>query len=258
VANVHCLSYSREPRAIAGVCTASAMCCIRILTSALLAASTLLHGNNADAQARQQPQVEYQADPPVEMAVWLRRLVGSFSFEGLVHVPSLGECGSRGDAADKQPCQAIKGTGACASVGTGPGVQCVLNVSWLDIWANMKNGNVVPGGLSYLNPAMTLFGLDPGNAAINYLLVDNKGLAEGGLGANVGNRATFRTSCVNQPGIVGGCERIFRIEARADSRLLHIWIDVEVGPKDIGLPFSSIILTLRRVAQDAGGEDPAQ
>ncbi|MEO8315256.1 MAG: hypothetical protein ABI645_10720 [Pseudomonadota bacterium] len=224
----------------------------------LLACVAALASSAASAQARDPPQWKYEADPPVEMDVWVRRLVGRFSFEGLVHVPSNGACGAPGTSVNTQPCQTIKGTGDCVSVGTGPGVQCVFNVSWPDIWAvDFETGDVVPIAVSYLNPAMALFGIDPGNAAINHLLVDNKGLPEGGLGAHTGNRATFRTSCVNQPGIVGGCERIFRIEAKADARLLYMWIDVEKGPKDLGPPLSSMILTLRRVApgQAAGLDD---
>lgn len=72
------------------------------------------------------------------------------------------------------------------------------------IRGGFRTGDVVPGAVSYLNPAMALFGLDSRNSAINYLLVDNKGLPEGGLGRNTGNRATFRTRCVNQPGVLGG------------------------------------------------------
>jgi len=236
---------------------------LRILALAVLAAGALLHGTDADAQARQQIQVEYQAEPPVEMDVWLRRLVGRFSFEGVVHVPSNGECGAHGASLITMPCQTIKGTGDCVSVGRGPGVQCMLNVSWHEIWTSVSSltglvetgmdsftSDFVPGALPYLNPAMVQFGLDPRTAAINHLLVDHKGLAEGGLGSETGSRATFRTACVNQPGILGGCERIFRIEARADSRLLYMWIDVEKGPKGIGPPFSSIMLTLRRVTPE--------
>ncbi len=160
---------------------------IRILALTLLATGTLLHGNDADAQARQPPQWNYEADPPVELDIWLRRLVGRFSFDGLVHVPGNGECGAPGSSVVTQPCQAIKGTADCVSVGTGPGVQCVFNVSWLDIWTvDFETGSVVPAAVSYLNPAMAQFGLDPGKAEINHLLVDNKGLPEGGLGASTG------------------------------------------------------------------------
>ena len=46
---------------------------------------------------------------------------------------------------------------------------------------------------------MLLFGLDPAQSAIHHLMVDNKGLPEGGPGSNTGNRATFKTTCVNAP-----------------------------------------------------------
>jgi hypothetical protein len=236
----------------------AAMNGIRSLALALLAAGTLLHGSDADAQARQSPQPEYQAEPPVEMDAWLRRLIGRFSFEGFVHVPSNGRCGAPGRSVLEIPCQTIKGMGECVGVGTGPGVQCMFNVSWLDIWIwDPDENGYRPAALSYLNPAMALFGLDPGNGAISHLLVDNKGLPEGGLGANTGNQATFRTTCVNEPGIVGGCERIFRIEAKADARMLYMWIDVEKGLKHEGPPWSSVVLTLRRIApgQAAGLDD---
>jgi hypothetical protein len=229
---------------------------VRILALAMLGVGTLLHGTDAGAQARQPPQWNYEADSPVEGDVWLKRLVGRFSFEGVVHVPGNGECGAPGSSLITKPCQAIKGIGDCVSVGEGPGVQCVFNVSWTEIWTAVtsENGDAgsytsgyVPAAVPYLNPSMALFGLDPGQASINHMIVDNKGLPEGALGTNSGNRATFRTTCVNQPGVLGGCERIFRIEAKADSRILYMWIDVEKGPKGLQEPFSSIVLTLRRV-----------
>ncbi len=76
----------------------------------------------------------------------------------------------------------------------------MLNVVWQDIYhIQMGEGAVrsLPGGESYLDPSMALFGVDPGKSAVNYLLVDSKGLAEGGRGSIVANTATFRTSCVN-------------------------------------------------------------
>ncbi len=234
---------------------------IRIQALALLAAGTLLHGNDAGAQARNASEWMHEAAAPVEMDVWLKRLVGRFSFEGVVQVPANGDCGAPGASILTMPCQTIKGTGDCVGVGTGAGVQCIFKISWLEIWTvvTSENGDagsytsgLVPGALPYLDPSMAMFGLHPLYPAINHLIVDNKGLAEGGLGASAGNRAIFRTSCVNEPGILGGCERIFRIEAKADSSLLYMWIDVEKGPKDIGPPFSSIMLTLRRIAPGKG------
>lgn len=224
----------------------------------LLAAGALLGCGDALAQARQPPPPwKDPAGPPVDMDLWLKRLVGRFSFEGMVHVQRAGDCDPTGQS--NPPCEPIKGMGDCIAVGNGPGVQCILDVHWLDRYdlQDPERRTPWPGAISYLNPAMLLFGLDPGNAAINHLLVNNKGLPEGGLGTNAGNRATFRTSCVNEPGVLGGCERIFRIEARsADARLLYVWIDVRMESESIDPTVSSIVLSLRRVAQDDPGEAP--
>jgi hypothetical protein len=226
---------------------------IRILAPALVAIIALLSSNAADAQTSQPSALSYEADSPVDTHVWLRWLVGRFSVEGAVSVPSLGECD-----APSEPCRPVRGSVDCASVGAGPAVQCIFNVSWRDIWdVDHETGEAVPAAVSYLNPAMALFGLDPGSNAIHHLLVDNKGLPEGGRGTSSGNLATFRTSCVNQPGTLGSCERIFRIEASADARILFMWIDVEKDQKNGGPPYSSIMLSLRRVApgQAAGLDD---
>jgi hypothetical protein len=221
----------------------------RMVMAALMAGATALPREDAAAQPHApSPPWQDPAGPPTEMDVWLTRLVGRFRFEGLIHVRSQGDCEEPGSPLGG-PCETIAGVGDCVSVGTGPGVQCVFNVSWLDIHTS-------PNGVSYLNPAMALFGLDPANGAINHLLVNNKGLAEGGMGASTGNRATFRTSCVNQPGMLGGCERIFRIEAAPDARILYMWIDVETGLKGVRPPVS-ITLSLRRVVQDEGIPLPA-
>lgn len=73
---------------------------MRIMTLALLVAGALMTVNDAHAQARQPPrQWKDPSGPPVGMDVWLRRLVGRFRFEGMVHVPSKGDCGEpRGPA----------------------------------------------------------------------------------------------------------------------------------------------------------------
>jgi hypothetical protein len=185
------------------------------------------------------------------MDVWLRRLVGRYTFDGLVNLNPWGECGL-------DSCQGVKGKGDCVGVGDGPGVQCVFNLTWPDVYdVNFGSGTVSakPGAISYLDPAMALFGLDPGQSAINYLLVNNRGLPEGGLGASKGNRATFRTRCVNEP---VGCDRIIRIEARPDATLLYMWIDVETGMGGDKTLASTIVLSLRRVPQDQVAQTGAQ
>jgi hypothetical protein len=218
---------------------------------------------------------------PAEMGAWLRRLVGKYRFEGMVQVvfemgsanppyPCVTDAGMPTDY-----CQGIKGKGDCVAVGDGPGVQCMLNVHWMDIYevrfqqsdpdaqkvdASPTGVFEIPGGVSSLNPAMSLHGLDPAHAGIEYLLVDQKGLPEGGLGFIKGNTATFRTRCVNEATLLNAmkprkpsednpgaspwvkCERIVSIDARPDASIVHVTVDIEINEE----PFTRQQMTLRR------------
>lgn len=206
--------------------------------------AAMLASNRTVAQPREPPPPWVDpAGPPTAMDVWLRRLVGRYTFDGMIKMNPQAEC-------SPEVCQGVKGKGDCVGVGAGPGVHCVLNLAWRDMYGvDFESGTVSapPGAISYLNPAMALFGLDPGQSAIHYLLVDNKGLPEGGLGASSGHRATFRTPCVNTP---VGCDRVIRIEAKPDATLLYMWIDAETGMGGDKNPASTIMLSLRRVPQD--------
>jgi hypothetical protein len=110
---------------------------------------------------------------------------------------------------------------------------------------------------------MALFGIDPGKAGINYLLVDNKGLPEGGIGFLAGDRATFKAACVNAAILFNSmkppprdresphvCERILRIDAKPDGKLVFMSFDIEIN----GDHWTRYEMSLRRVAQD---EQPA-
>jgi hypothetical protein len=236
----------------------------------LLACTTLAGCGFAYAAPRQSQEAGGQLIPDAPMDVWLRRLVGTFSFEGAVQVALLPEyeknlCGTLPPAPGEDPpmeapatpyCTGIHGKGDCVGVGNGPGVQCVLNVTWQEIH-EVEEGVVynLPGFVPYLNPAMTLHGLDPGKSAINYLLVDHKGLPEGGFSDIRGNRAIFNTPCVNTPALFNAmkldrvddrtlqtCERVLYIDAKPDSRVIHMSIDIEINER----PFTRIQMTLRR------------
>ncbi len=230
---------------------------------------------------------------PADIAAWLRRLVGRYSVEGMVEVtypgyrcvPDPDEPGAGDPPPEPVPyCKAMKGKGDCTGIGTGPGVQCVLNVTWEDLYEvvypkelkpNQRYNPLagvynLPGGVSSLGPSMLLFGLDPGKSAINHLLVDNKGLPEGGLGSIAGDRATFKTPCVNAPTMLEKmkpppqpaepplfrqtprtCERTLRIDAEPDARLLHMSIDFAINDEI----WTRYTMSLRRVPQT--GEVPA-
>lgn len=231
----------------------------RVAVAAILAATILLVTSAADAGPRDPtPQWKNPSGPPTEVEVWLRRLVGRFRVDGMI------EAFDQPDQ-DKALLQlvgqeSIKGMGDCVAVGSGPGVQCVLNIAWQDIFQIVMPDDPegrptgvfnMPGGASFLNPAMALFGIDPGKAGIHYLLVDNKGLPEGGLGSNSGNRATLRTSCVNAPVLFNAmiptmnyrsCERIMRIDARPESSVVHLSMDIEINEE----VRTRIEMTLRR------------
>jgi hypothetical protein len=108
------------------------------------------------------------------------------------------------------------------------------------------------GSISYLNPAMALFGLEPGVPSLHYLLVDNKGLPEGGPGVNNGYRARFITRCVNEP---VGCRRTITLEAQEEARLLYMTIEIdhEISHERI----ASLVLSLRRTMPEERGATAA-
>jgi hypothetical protein len=225
---------------------------------------------------------------PSQIAAWLRRLVGRYRFEGMVQVdyvdpgadPEYG-CVDPATGSPRPFCKSVHGIGDCVSVGKGPGVQCVLNVAWEDIYevlypqGDLQPGEppppvgafTLPGGVSYLDPAMALFGIDPGKSGINYLLVDNKGLPEGGMGFLAGDRATFKAACVNAAILFNGmkppprgrepphvCERILRIDARPDGKLVYMSFDIEIN----GDHWTRYEMSLRRVAQDDASTPPVK
>jgi len=265
------------------------MACV-VLLAAGAAGANPRNGNARPPREPARPVTE-----AAEIGAWLQRLAGRYRFEGMVEVRTRAtvteeppeaagaEPGSlaaeimvrerlasgQSDVFDVTP---VQGMGDCITIGTGPGVQCVLQVNWKEMRevvtpSTTERGGVfnVPGGVSNLVPAMVMYGLDPGQAVVRYLQVDSAGLAEGAAGSVVGNTATFRTPCTNaarildslrpppvrQPGSLTPppppktCDRITRIEARQNSRTLYMWIDYALD----GKPKTTYSLTLRRVAQ---------
>lgn len=234
----------------------------------LAAAIALLYSSLAPAAPRAPPpRWKDPSGPPTEADVWQRRLVGRYRVEGMIQVLTPPTTESSGG--DVMLEETVDGMADCVAVGAGPGVQCVLNIAWLDmfqiIYPSAEGGSDptgvfnVPGGVSYMNPSMALFGLDPGSDGMKYLLVDNKGLPEGGLGATTGNRGTFRTECVNAPTLFNAmiptmtyrtCDRILRIDARPDSSLVHLLMEIEIN-EDVR---TRAVISLRRMAVQDGLE----
>jgi hypothetical protein len=257
--------------------------------SALLMAATLLPGSiHANPRAQPDPPSVTAARPvtdPVEIGAWLRRLVGRYTVKGAVmivyapppnYVPAY-PCVTADEMRPTDYCQGIKGKADCVAVGEGPGLQCMFNVTWLDIYeivlpqvssGGETNGDPVgvfslPGGVSYLDPSMALFGLEPAKAGIHNLLVDSKGMPEGGPGFVTDHSAEFKTSCVNAAALFSEmkpaprsreegpprvCDRMIRITAKPDGKLVQVSMTIEIN----GEPWTRHDLTLHREQSETG------
>jgi hypothetical protein len=249
----------------------------------VFAAGACLVSKEADARPRAPaPPWKDPAGPPTEIEVWLTRLVGRYQVEGLVEVvydyegyPDHRCAPLPPDPAqqdDPPPpavpyCSTVSGLADCVGIGTGPGVQCVLGITWKDIREVEPEGVFnLPGGIPNLAPAMMLFGLAPDQLQVNYLLVDNKGLPEGGLGTIGGSRVTFTTPCVNARALYVSmkpppvpaeppnlrtsprtCERTLRLEARDEARIVYLSMDIRIN----GDLWTRYEISLRRVAPAA-------
>jgi hypothetical protein len=243
--------------------------------AAIALAAVAAHPVVASPRQAQVAGAEMAPDSGVD--TWLRRLVGRYRFEGVLQAVALGDCAGlppgppdpdheRVISLTEPYCRSIKGSGDCVAVGDGPGVQCVLSVKWVDMYrivfpsgtgADEEVGVfTIPGGVPYLDPAMALLGFNASDSKPSYLLVDHKGLSEGGPGSIKGNRGTFDMPCVNAPTLmnemnmklVARCYRVLRIDAKPDAKVLHWSIDIDF---DAGIgrgTYTRIEMTLRREA----------
>lgn len=211
----------------------------------------------ANGQPRAEPEINFKALEPVtdpaKVAEWLQRLTGRFRYDGMIQ---MGDCVQVPSAEGGPPppptdnCQGIKGISDCVPIGTDAGVQCILNVTWQDIYStDFENGQVTELMVSYLDPAMELYGLDPGRAAINRFAVNNKGIGEGGLGFIKGNVATFKSPCANTAisSTAERCFRTVRIEVKPDSKLLWMWFGTQFEPS---AESTYAVMTLHRVSRE--------
>jgi hypothetical protein len=114
---------------------------------------------------------------------------------------------------------------------------------------DFENGDAREIMASYLDPAMELYGLEPGTLTMSRLLVNNKGLAENGRGSIKGYTAKFKSPCVttevSQTAVE--CYRIVRIEAKPDARLLYVWFGIQLEP---AAENTYAVMTLRRVTPE--------
>jgi hypothetical protein len=181
-------------------------------------------------------------DKVAAIAAWLPRIVGRFKYEGVV------EFGSSPRAPPN--LVAARGLGDCISLGQGPGVQCVLDVRWVEEWDAM--GTPVVGGISFLGPAAMLYGIDANAAGVRYLMLDTDGLATDGFARLNGNTLTwtFEGYCPSVP--QRKCPQTMKIYAPPDGKYVQTYI--VIGPYD--RPLTTVNLHMRRVPRDQASTPP--
>lgn len=149
---------------------------------------------------------------PSEILSWLRRLLGEFVIQGRV------DPWGKSNPEDLLP---VRGAGNCVPFGVAPAVHCDLQISWPDTVG--PDGEAILGGVSTLVPAVMVLGFEADYLAVRYQLVDNTGLAEGGMDYLRDEALVTTTPCV---GIAGKCERVMRIFASPDGALVRIQIEI--------------------------------
>lgn len=170
---------------------------------------------------------------------WMWRLPGRFIVDGTVEVH--GEGGVKAS-------QPVQGRVDCENFNTRPDVLCVLKIRWPAMLG--PNGKALPGGISDLNAAQTVFVYDQGRIGVRYMLVDSNGIAEDALGyLLVGDTLVARRKCVNLP---GDCERVVRITAGPDLKEVVMKISMEVESRVV----ASYTFVMHRVPGSTVTDDP--
>ena len=156
---------------------------------------------------------------PRKVVAWLTRLLGQFSVDGSVDLHG------KGDPADQRK---VEGQSKCIAVGAEPGLQCELRIRWHQEEGSYA-GALLLGGESTLDPAVMLYGVAPDGLHITYVLVDNKGTADGAWGDLINpDTLASRKPCA---GIPGDCERIMRITASPDLKKVEMRVVLEIDRK---------------------------
>jgi len=162
-----------------------------------------------------------------DLQAWLKLLVGKYTYEGYVDL-----CG-KGNVADMRP---VTGGSDCIASGSGPNVQCTVNVRWPE--AKGENGEPVLSGVSSLLPAFVIYALENryipekrvDELRLMFTQVDNKGVAEWASGDLEDDTFTSREPCV---GIAGGCQKTTRITATPDSNEVSMQVDVDIDNRRV-------------------------
>lgn len=149
-----------------------------------------------------------------KLTAWIDRLTGEFRYEGYVEW--------RGAVNGAMVRAEVRGGSRCVRFGKAVAVQCQINATWPE--AQGINGADVPGGASPLSPAIAVFALDTSQLFIGDFQVDNNGIATGGKGWVLDDTLISKSPCADFP---GRCERVLRLEAPPDGKVIRMRVDLE-------------------------------
>lgn len=177
-----------------------------------------------------------------DLEAWLGRLRGRFHFEGVARaLLALGEGCETG-------CWAIKeahGIGECFGIGDGPGVHCIINVPWPRFFrqrVSSSSGPEIPWASHNLGPATVLYGIDPDNLGIRFLLADGRSRATEAAGLLQGDTVKFLVPVVGDPTVVNR-DLIFWVRVPPDSsKPIEMWYEARFR----GTTFFAYRFVLRR------------
>lgn len=171
---------------------------------------------------------------------WLARMVGTFVIDGNVDLRAQG---------NEEDLRKVSGRAECVGFGVAPGVQCELKIRWPE--TSGPDGKAIPGGVSSLTHAVMLFGSElpdpnsrsiqinlpgrtqadqaPATPGVAWILVDNRGVADNAVGRMVSaDTMQSRSRCLDIP---GDCERVVRITAWPDMRLVEFRIELVIDAR---------------------------
>jgi hypothetical protein len=227
--------------------TITLLICVASLAAG--AASAQGHGPDSqqlrtEAQAKAAVEAEKAADPAAraarlaELEAFLRQLVGRFRHEGSIKliwaVTSTVNPEQGCDGAGCYVVKAAEGVSDCVGFGNGAGMQCMTHIPWPRFFRPAMGAGEIRWKGPYLDGAVSLYGIDPDQLGIRFLLVDSQSIAFTELGELDGDTLTFESECPIPPGprsvLLGACLRTFRIRALAAGRV-EMQYELKYGPE---------------------------
>jgi hypothetical protein len=206
------------------------LACIAMLASSDLHAQA--RGPRGKVLSRPVPDMNdpaQRAEMIAKLDTWLRRLVGKFRYEGFV------QFGNGGDE------RLVTGTQDCWNFGEGPGLLCLINMTWPFIGSYGQQG---PS--SYWDPALALYGIGPSPLEINFMQLDRSGQPEGIPARMRGSDVVrFQVPCTNEATL---CRKIVKITVGPDGGPIQMKIDKWGNYFGDMTPVNTYLLSLHRVA----------